>query len=247
MSEVKTQRRKERQCFCWEVWRKQQEESVLFRVTFVKWALLFQLLHYSNTCYWDQHKEVANINVVVWLLDQDMDEYVALHDSHRCFPANFIYFVLVADVDNCYPMSQWCECLGGHGTFPPAPNLHNAQWRISSAGDEECENLQQTKTRLGVSVCVWLRTIVSHIGLTLQHVLVPRFPQQWRRGWNSLTFSLCEHDLKGEHGNMTGHWKVLFVWCYGWVSCLLFFFFQGQTVCVTFVRHFCPRRTDYHR
>lgn len=123
MSEVKTQRRKERQCFCWEVWRKQQEESVLFRVTFVKWALLFQLLHYSNTCYWDQHKEVANINVVVWLLDQDMDEYVASHDSHRCFPANFIYFVLVADVDNCYPMSQWCECLGGHGTFPPTPPI----------------------------------------------------------------------------------------------------------------------------
>lgn len=148
------------------------------------------------------------------------------------FPANFIYFVLVADVDNCYPMSQWCECLGGRGTFPPAPNLHNAQWRISSAGDEECENLQQTKTRLGVSVCVWLRTIVSHIGLTLQHVLVPRFPQQWRRGWNSLTFSLCEHDLKGEHGNMTGHWKVLFVWCYGWVSCLLFFFFFRDKLCV---------------
>lgn len=58
-------------------------------------------------------------------------------------------------------------------------------------------------------VCVCLGT--SHCepwGQTLQHVLVPGFPQQQRQGCTSLTFSLCECDLKGSVETLRANEKV---------------------------------------
>ena len=47
------ERKEDEPVFLLRSWRKQAGLVCIVWVTFVKWALLFQLLHYSNTCYWD--------------------------------------------------------------------------------------------------------------------------------------------------------------------------------------------------
>ena len=103
----------------------------------------------------------------------------------------------------------------------PSPSLYNAQWRISSVSDVECENMQ--KQRL-VLVCLHV------FGEEPLWAIRPNCSMCWCRGSHSSGGETRVQQLdhlslwvwsEGEHGNMLGHWKVLSR-CYDWVSHPLF-------------------------
>ena len=246
------ERKEDEPVFLLRSWRKQAGLVCIVWVTFVKWALLFQLLHYSNTCYWDHWR-------AHW-------HQCGVRLSHRVDlgggrgggggggglggggggggrgAGNVHLFWESKQLIHMSPNEGWKGC----GTFPQSSQCTVTYVLSWSWGVWEPA---ETKTRLGASVCVWVRAIVSHRAKTLQHVLVPGFPQQQRQGCTSLTFSLCECDLKGSVETLRANEKVRS--CDVVTESAVFSSFVLSAIdwnCISgFTHSFCSRQTRWKR
>lgn len=138
------ERKEDEPVFLLRSWRKQAGLVCIVWVTFVKWALLFHLLHYSNTCYWD-HWRAHWYQCGVRLshrVDQSRGDIVHLFWESK-------------QLIHMSPNEGWKGC----GTFPQSSQCTVTYVLSWSWGVWEPA---ETKTRLGASVCVWVRAIVSH-------------------------------------------------------------------------------------
>ena len=130
------ERKEDEPVFLLRSWRKQAGLVCIVWVTFVKWALLFQLLHYSNTCYWDHWR-------AHW-------HQCGVRLSHRVDLGGGAMCICFGSQSNWYI----CHQMRVEKAVAPSPNPHNAQWRTSSAGHEECENLPKQR-HVSVRLCVF--------------------------------------------------------------------------------------------
>lgn len=127
----------------------------IVQVTFVKLALLFQLLHYRApvTEVTNAAPRVEDHNCLLqtsgWVLSS------CLHRQKDC-----AWFAHCQSSSKCKhttlcsrPTSQWYESCGSP---PPNLSINNAQWRISSAGNRECEKIPTQRHDL-VCLCAIVR------------------------------------------------------------------------------------------
>lgn len=196
----------------------------IVQVTFVKLALLFQLLHYRApvTEVTNAAPRVEDHNCLLqtsgWVLSS------CLHRQKDC-----AWFAHCQSSSKCKhttlcsrPTSQWYESCGSPPPRILASTMHSDVSPQLVTGSVRKYRHKDTTWCVCAPLCA--------IGLPLQHVLELQFPQWWRgvAGVNSLTLFLWECDV---NSNMGTQWAikglVVLLWlneCFYFISLSVYVF-----------------------
>lgn len=169
-------------------------------VTFVKWLVLFQLWHYSNTCYCDDQTTKS------WLLLERMVSASVFTGQEERLSNRNLTTSSKRKWLNMSPHEPMVRNFRGLGHTPPILTTHtdvSRQLLVRSV---------RTWRNKDTSWCVCVCLCGHHCeaqGLALQHVLVSGFPTAVETGVQQLDLlplcARCERECR----STTGHWLVL--------------------------------------
>ena len=214
--------RKTSRCFC-SSWRKQAGLVCIVWVTFVKWALLFQLLHYSNTCYWDHWR--AHWHQCGVRLSHRVDLGGGRGRGGQCA------FVLGVKAIDTY-VTKWGLKRLWH--LPPILTMHSdVRPQLVMRSVRTCRNKDTSRC-----VCVCLGT--SHCepqgqnSATCAGAGVPTAAETRVHQLDLLPLWVWS---EGERRDTTGQWEGSVMWCCDWVSCFFILCFISNRLKLYFGFH----------
>lgn len=129
-----------------------------------------------------------------------------------------------------------CHQMRVEKAVAPSPNPHNAQWRTSSAGHEECENLPKQR-HVSVHLCVFGYEPLWATGPNSATCAGAGVPTAAETRVHQLDLLLLWVWSEGERRDTTGQWEGLVMWYCDWVSCFFILCFISNRLKLYFGFH----------